>query len=381
VREAAGRADLVVVTGGLGPTEDDLTRHGVAAAAGLPLDLDEDSLEHIEERFRRHGRSMPARNRIQAMVPQGARVLPNSQGTAPGFVVRCGDAHVAVLPGVPLEMETMFRAHLVPYIQDLPIERQAIRVERLRLFGMPESLVNERIASLMARTANPLIGLLVTEGVITVKLTATCRTEAEAAAAIRPAREEARKLLGDAVFGAGDETLQDAIAGLLERHQKTLAVAESCTGGLVGHYLTEVPGISRVLLEDLVTYSNEAKVELLHVPWETIQAVGAVSEEVAAAMAAGVRRRAKADIGLSTTGIAGPTGAGPHKPVGLVYTGLATDQVTRVERLKLVGDRQVVKDRAAKSALNMLRLHLQKLGDWSRSDASLGGTAQPGGPG
>ena len=368
LREAAARAHLVVATGGLGPTEDDLTRHAVGKAAGAPLELHEPSLAHIEERFRRYGRPMPPQNRIQAMIPAGAVVLPNSEGTANGFVVRCGDAHIAALPGVPREMRAMFENHLAPFIESLGLERRAVAVEKLNVFGLPESVVNERIRHLMTRGANPTVGLRVCGGVITVKFTATGSTAEEARKLIAPAREAAERQLGEAVLGPAETTIQEAVAELLETHGLTLAVAESCTGGLVGHYLTEVPGISRFLLEDLVTYSNEAKVELLGVPRETIERVGAVSEEVATEMAAGVRRRAGADIGLSTTGIAGPTGGSPQKPVGLVYVGLATDQWARAERLKFVGHRSVIKDRAAKTALNILRLHLKRIGDWAHQD-------------
>ena len=359
IRANAPHCHLIVVSGGLGPTEDDLTRHGVTRAAGVGLVLDDASLEHMERRFYRYGRQMPPRNRIQAMVPEGATVLPNSQGTAPGFVVCCDNTCVAVLPGVPREMKAMFTDHLRPFIEAMPVERTAIRVERLRLWGLPESGVNQTLRHLMGRDANPLLGLLVSEGVISVKFTATAPSQVEAAELIAPVREECERLLGDAVFGSGDDTLHGVVASLLEHRGKTIAVAESCTGGLIGHYLTEVPGISRFLLEDLVTYSNQAKVALLGVPEETIAAVGAVSEEVAAAMAEGVRSRAKSDVGLSTTGIAGPTGGSDAKPVGLVYCGLACDQGTRVERLKFIGDRSVIKDRAAKAALNILRLHLR----------------------
>jgi len=366
LREAAARAHLVVTTGGLGPTEDDLTRHAVAKVADAPLELHEPSLAHIEERFRRYGRTMPPRNRIQAMIPAGAIVLDNSEGTANGFVVRCGDAHIAALPGVPHEMRAMFENHLASFIEGLPLERHAVAVEKLKIFGLPESSVNERIRHLMTRGANPTVGLRVDGGVITVKFTATGSSLEEARRLIAPAREAAERQLGDAVFGYDETTIEQAVAQLLERHRLTVAVAESCTGGLVGHYLTEVPGISRFLLEDLVTYSNEAKLELLGVARETIEAVGAVSEEVAGQMAAGVRQRAAADIGLSTTGIAGPTGGSPQKPVGLVFVGLATEDWTRVERLKLVGSRTIIKERAAKAALDILRLHLKRIGDWSK---------------
>ncbi|MFW6163376.1 MAG: competence/damage-inducible protein A [Planctomycetota bacterium] len=366
IRRNAPDCELMVLSGGLGPTEDDLTRHGVARAAGVGLILDEESLERIEDRFHRYGRPMPERNRIQAMVPEGATVLPNAQGTAPGFITVCGETCVVVLPGVPREMTAMFADHVRPVIEGMPHDRQVVRVERLRLFGLPESTVNQTIRHLMRRDANPLVGLLVSGGIISVKLTALARTQAEAAELIRPVREECRRLLGDAIFGEGTDELHEVVAALLGRHGKTVAIAESCTGGLIGHYLTEVPGISEFFLEDLVTYSNQAKIDLLGVQPDTLDAAGAVSEEVAAAMAEGVRRRSGADLGLSTTGIAGPTGGTATKPVGLVYCGLATEGGTRVEPMKWVGSRSVVKERAAKAALNALRLHLQGLGDWSR---------------
>jgi len=366
VRYACRRVNLLVATGGLGPTNDDLTRHAVAKAMNVPLELHDESLARIEERFRRYGRPMPAQNRIQAMVPQGATVLPNAEGTAPGFVVRLSGTHAAFLPGVPREMKAMFQASLEPFIQSLPLERAVVQVARLHTFGIPESLVNEKLCHLMTRGANPLIGLRVSGGVISVKLTATGASRHEARRLLGPAVAEVRRRLGDAVFGEGDETLELAVARQLERHAATLAVAESCTGGLVGHMLTNVPGISRFLLEDLVTYSNAAKAELLGVPAETIESAGAASEQVAAAMAEGVRRRAKAHVGLSTTGIAGPTGGTDAKPVGLVFVGLAAEGGAKVQRLQLVGDRQVIKSRAARHALNYLRLHLLKAGGWSQ---------------
>ncbi len=366
LRYASKRVNLVVATGGLGPTHDDLTRHAASKVANAPLELHEESLAAIEERFRRFGRPMPAQNRIQAMIPRDADVLPNSEGTAPGFILRLGDACVAFLPGVPREMRAMFEKSLAPFITALPIERRAVRVERLHTFGVPESTVNEKLGNLVLRGANPLIGLRVSGGVVSIKLLATGPDQASVERVLGPTLDAVRQRFGEAIFGTDNDTLELAVARLLECHGKTLAVAESCTGGLVGHLLTNVPGISRFLLEDLVTYSNAAKTELLGVPAETIQAVGAVSAEVARAMAEGVRRRAKAAIGLSTTGVAGPTGGSDAKPVGLVYIGLATDVATTVERVQLVGSRELIKDRAAKSALNILRLHLGKMGDWSK---------------
>lgn len=366
LRYASRRVNLIVASGGLGPTEDDLTRHAVSKAAKAPLEMHEESLAAIEERFRRYGRPMPARNRIQAMMPEGATVLPNTEGTAPGFVCRVNDAYAAFLPGVPREMRAMFDNALRPLIESLPLERRAVRVEKLHTFGVPESQANEMLGPLMLRGSNPLLGLRVSGGVVSIKVLATGATVEAAERVLAPAVLAVRQRFAEAVFGSGADTLELAVARLLEDRNKTLAVAESCTGGLVGHLLTNVPGISRFFLEDLVTYSNAAKTELLGVPAETIQAVGAVSEEVARAMAEGVRRRAGADIGLSTTGIAGPDGGSDAKPVGLVYIGLATEAGASAQRVQLLGSRELIKDRAAKSALNALRLHLMGVGDWSK---------------
>ncbi len=368
LRYHARRVNLIVASGGLGPTHDDLTRHCAAKAANVRLELHEESLAAIEERFRRWGRPMPAQNRIQAMVPAGAEVLPNTEGTAPGFVVRIGDAYAAFVPGVPREMKAMFDKALAPLILALPIERRAVRIARLHTFGIPESQADQKLGALMHRGANPLVGLRVSGGVVSIKVVATGQDDASAGNILAPVLATIRERFGEAIFGEDGDTLELAVARLLEQRGNTLAVAESCTGGLIGHLLTNVPGISRFLLEDLVTYSNAAKTELLGVRADTIQAVGAVSEEVARAMAEGVRRRARADIGLSTTGIAGPDGGSAEKPVGLVYIGLATDAGTGVERLQLVGARELIKDRAAKFALNILRLHLLRAGDWSKKE-------------
>ncbi len=366
LRYASKRVNLIVATGGLGPTQDDLTRHAVAKVANTPLELHEGALAGLEERFRRWGRPMPPQNRIQAMIPAGAEVLPNTEGTAAGFVARIGSAHAAFLPGVPREMRAMFTKALVPFILALPIKRRAVRIVRFHTFGVPESQVDQALGSLMHRGANPLVGLRVSGGVVSIKVMATGSDEEGVEKTLAPVVEAIEQRFGKALFGSGSDTLELATARLLERHGKTVAVAESCTGGLVGHLLTNVPGISRFLREDLVTYSNPAKTELLGVPTDLIQSVGAVSEEVARAMAEGVRRRAKVDLGLATTGIAGPDGGSAEKPVGLVYVALASEAGAAVERLQLVGGREFIKDRAAKFALNTLRLHLSGMGDWSK---------------
>lgn len=357
LRQVAGRADVVLITGGLGPTRDDVTRHALAAAAGVTLELDPASRDHIAALFRRWGRQMPAGNEIQAMLPVGGRAIPNPHGTAPGIEMHLGRATVYAMPGVPREMEAMFQADLLPRLKALSAGAAVVE-RRLHCFGAGESTIGERIYDLMAPDRQPRIGTSVANGLVTVRLVARSDSSAGAQALIRTTEAEVRRRLGQLVFGADDETLEGIVVRLLQERRLTLAVAESCTGGLITHRLTEVPGVSANLLEAVVAYSNRAKAEILGVPAGLFATVGAVSEEVARAMAEGARRRARADLALSATGIAGPTGASVEKPLGLVYVGLADARGTQVERLVLHGDRSTIKDRAAKAALNRLRLYL-----------------------
>jgi len=357
VKLAAARSEVVIVTGGLGPTHDDLTREAVAAAAGAELVLDPPSLEHVKRIFAARGVEMPASNAKQATVPRGSDVLPNAVGTAAGFRVDVGAASVFVLPGVPREMKAMFNA-AVPL---LPKGDGAIAVRMLKCFGMSESLIAEKLAVQMELDGNPKVAFLASEGVISVKFTASGETHDAALASIQPVMSKAASLLGDAVFGEDDDTLERVVARLLESQGRTLAVAESCTGGLVAARLTDVPGISAYFLEGVVTYSNESKARLLGVPEELFGTVGAVSEQVARAMAEGVRVRSGADIGVGITGIAGPGGGSAAKPVGTVHVAVATAAHTSHRKFALRGTRTVIKDRAAKHALNMVRSELLAL--------------------
>ena len=365
VREAAdkslsrpGRGEgegqfILIVTGGLGPTHDDVTREAVAAAAGAELVLDTPSLADIRARFKARGIDMPPSNEKQAAIPRGADVLPNPVGTAPGFRVRIGQAFVFVLPGVPGEMKAMFEAAVLPL---LPKGEGVIASRVLNCFGMAESAIAELLGAHIDLHGDPRVAFLPVEGIIHVKFTAHAASRVAALARIAPAADRAHQLLGDVVFGEDDDSLEDAVVSLLERHNKTLAVAESCTGGLLADRLTDVSGISRCFLEGLVTYSNEAKTRLLGIPAPLFDTVGAVSEEVARLMAEGVRSRSHADFGVGITGIAGPTGGTPDKPVGTVHIAVASAARTMHRHLTLLGSRRQVKDRAAKYALNMLRL-------------------------
>jgi len=357
--EAASRADVVILTGGIGPTTDDRTRETVAQFCGVALRADAEALAHIEALFRARGRRMTPNNRKQALIPAGAEVIRNPLGTAAGFFVRHNSSLLVSLPGVPKEMKRMFTDSVLPRLRDKGAGQRVGRTRLLRSFGLSESAIDERIAPLMAPHRNPSVGTMAQEGVISIRIHAQAQSEPEAMCMLDEAEREIREKLGEIIFGRDEQTLASAVSALLEAEGATLAVAESCTGGLVAHWLTDVPGISRFFREGLVTYSNESKIERLGVPAELIQACGAVSPEVAKAMAEGVHRRARTDYGLGLTGIAGPGGGTERKPVGLVFIALAGPKgPTAVEECRWTGPRDYVKDRSAKTALNMLRLEL-----------------------
>jgi nicotinamide-nucleotide amidase len=359
-RVALGRAGLVVVSGGLGPTQDDLTREALAAVAGVPLVEDSVSLAAIEAMFARRNRAMPVRNRVQALLPQGAEALPNRVGTAPGVWLRVGDSVVACLPGVPHEMRIMFDEQVVPRLRATGLATRAIVERKVNLFGKGESEIEAEALDLTVRGRNPEVGITAHEATISFRVAAEADTLDEAERLIEPTLATIRERFATLIVGEGTDDVPEAVFAQLTRTRATLATAESCTGGLVAHLLTRIAGVSAHYLGGVVSYANEAKVELLGVDPELIAAHGAVSAEVAAAMAAGVRDRLKADLGLSITGIAGPSGGSPEKPVGLVYLGLATAKGVSTRRIEIGPEqpRSVIQGRSAKQALNWVRLTL-----------------------
>ena len=357
ITAAAAQAELVLVTGGLGPTADDLTRQGLAdAMGGVELVEDAASLAAMEAFFRRRGRVMVAANRIQAMFPAGSTPIANSRGTAAGIAAKLGRADVYVMPGVPVEMRRMFAERIAP---ELPAGTSAVVRRVLHTFGTGESDVGSRLADLMARGTNPLIGTTVAAGLVSVRVTARAQ-DAEAARAMADAAvAEVSSRLGDWVVGEGDHAMAAAVgAGLRERGQ-TLVTAESCTGGLIGKMVTDPAGSSDYYLGGVVSYANAAKRDLLGVREQTLAEHGAVSEPVAREMARGARERFGADWAVSATGIAGPGGGSEEKPVGLVYIGVSGPGVDEAHRHVLPGDRETIRLRAATAALNHLRLALR----------------------
>ena len=361
LRAALGWADLIVMTGGLGPTEDDITRSAIAQLLQLPLDVDETIVDRIRERFQRRGLTMPEINRRQAMVPRGADVLPNPNGTAPGLWLEHGRTGFVLLPGPPREMKPMFEA--------IVVERLAPRTSGAGLFRRVLRITG-RTESDVDATAQPIYGkwtsqavpiattILAVLGQIELHLTARATSRPEADAALESAVAELQAALGESLYSADGRPLEAVVGDALRSKGFTIAVAESCTGGLLASRLTDVPGSSAYVDRGVVCYSNRAKIELLGIAEALIAEHGAVSEAVARAMAEAIRAQARASVGVGVTGIAGPGGGSPEKPVGTVAIAVAGGGVARVRTFQFVGGRDQVKFQAAQAALNMVRLML-----------------------
>lgn len=357
IKDAVKRSRVVITTGGLGPTEDDITRKVVARALNKRLALDEKVLEGIRARFQSFGVKMPERNSRQAMVISGAQVLSNPNGTAPGLYLEHDGCAVALLPGPPREMKPMFEHHLLSRLERLSSSsRIATRV--LRVAGLGESAVDEKIAPIYTKYENPQTTILFNSSEIEIHLRAHGRTETDAEALLDDLSLKIEEALGNSAFSFRGETMEEVVGRRLAMTEFTVAVAESCTGGLIAQRLTSVAGASKYFMEGVVTYSNDAKVRLLGVDKKLIKEFGAVSQQVARDMARGVRHRAKTDFGLAVTGIAGPGGGTEDKPVGLVYVALADAAHTEHRKLIIPGDRELVRWRASQAALDMLRRRL-----------------------
>ena len=357
LREALRRTELVIVMGGLGPTGDDITREAVAGALGRDLVLQRDVLEGIEDRFRRRQLPMPKPNRKQAFVIRGAAVLPNKNGTAPGQVLMVGRKKIVLLPGPPHELKPMCEESVWPALGRERCGHFSRAV--LKVTGLTESMVDALISDLYPKRADLGLTILASPGQIEVHLSAfSAGSGVLAEKKLRRLKSKFMGRLRNHVFSETGDSLEEVVGLLLKKQKKTLAVAESCSGGLISHRLTNVPGSSEYFLEGAIAYSNAAKIELLAVSPDLIKTHGAVSFPVARAMASGIRRRARADLGLAVTGIAGPTGGSPEKPIGLVFTALAWPGGTEVQKNLFLGKREQVKLQSAQKGLDMVRRHL-----------------------
>lgn len=360
VTTALGRADAVVITGGIGPTQDDVTREALAAAAGVPLVRNADLEAGLRARFEALRRDVPDLNYRQADQPEGADALPNTRGTAPGVRVRIGGGVAYALPGVPHEMQAMFTDSVLPDLLERAGQPAVIVHRVLRTAGMWESAVAAALADQVARldgAGGVTIAFLASGGQTRVRLTAKAATREEAVALIDPEEKAARDALGSGLYGYDDDTLEEVLASMLRVRGETVAVAESLTGGLLGATISAAEGASDVYRGGITAYATQLKNDLLGVPGPVLDAVGAVAPETAGAMAAGARERLGATYGLSLTGVAGPSEQ-EGKPVGTVFCGLATPTGGVVRPMRLPGDRPMIRQYACVAAMNLLRLHL-----------------------
>jgi nicotinamide-nucleotide amidase len=354
--EALKRVELIIASGGLGPTEDDLTRETVADLLGRKLQLNKEILQYIEGRFRQLGREMPPVNVRQAMVPEGAEVLENPRGSAPGLWIEDGGRRIALLPGPPRELKPMFHERVLPRLQRLASSVRMFHRE-LRVAGMGESALEQRIKPIYTRYADVNTTILAAPGEIQIHLRIWTNDAAHAKKTLDEIVQSFQLALTDRIFSLDGSPLEEVVAQILTMNSATISAAESCTGGLLAQRLTSIAGSSSYFLGGVVCYSNELKTAWVDVPAELIKTKGAVSSEVAIALADGIRRRAGSTLGVGITGIAGPGGGSEEKPVGTVHVAISHAGGVKERSARFPGDREVIRWHAAQLALDMVRIH------------------------
>lgn len=356
LKESLNRSDIVICTGGLGPTEDDITKEVCAKYFGYELELHKPSLDAMIERFKHMNRVPTKNNEKQAYFPKEAYILKNDNGTAPGCIMEKEGKMIVVLPGPPREMEPMFENYVKPYLSKLTDD--VIESEVLRIIGVGESKVENDILDIIDSQTNPTIATYAKGYECTLRITAKAKSVEEAKELMKPMSDEMKRRFGQSLYATGETSIEEVVAKMLVENNLKIAVAESCTGGMVSASLINYPGISSVFMEGCVTYSNEAKMKSLGVKKETLDVYGAVSDKCAKEMASGVAARYNTNIGIATTGIAGPDGGTDEKPVGLVYFGIYINGKVISKKYVFNGDRQGVRERATRTILNDLRLEL-----------------------
>ena len=356
LEESLNRSDIVICTGGLGPTEDDITKEVCAKYFGYELELHKPSLDAMIERFKHMNRVPTKNNEKQAYFPKEAYILKNDNGTAPGCIMEKEGKMIVVLPGPPKEMESMFENYVKPYLSKLTDD--VIESEVLRIIGVGESKVENDILDIIDSQTNPTIATYAKGYECTLRITAKAKSVEEAKELIKPMSDEMKRRFGQSLYATGETSIEEVVAKMLVENNLKIAVAESCTGGMVSASLINYPGISSVFMEGCVTYSNEAKMKSLGVKKETLDVYGAVSDNCAKEMASWVAARYNTNVGIATTGIAGPGGGTDEKPVGLVYFGIYINGKVITKKYVFNGDRQGIRERATRTILNDLRLEL-----------------------
>ncbi len=348
MQDTLNRSDIIITTGGLGPTEDDLTRQAVAEALGIKLIKNPELVKHIKNVFLDKGFTLTKNNFRQAYLPEGAIEIKNKWGTAPGFILNSSDKTIISLPGVPYEMKKMFIESVLPLLNN---NKNIIKTRILHVLGIGESLLEDKLADILYDTDNPAISLLVQKGEIDIRITATGKNENVVKNRIDRKEKKIRKRIGKYIYGSNGNNLPELAGNLLKKNNKSLSIAESCTGGLIGKRVTEIPGSSAYFMGGMVVYSNKAKIRQLNINRDTLATYGAVSSQTAEEMVENVRNIFSSDYAISVTGIAGPGGGSTEKPVGLVYIGVSNGKKNYIYKLNLPGNRQRIRWMSSQYAL------------------------------
>lgn len=358
---AASRSDLIIITGGLGPTVDDVTRDAISEWSGKKLVLNDNILKQIEQFFKNRNIKMPENNKLQAYLPQGALILENRVGTAPGFILEHNSKIIVCVPGVPAEMKPMIETGVIPYLIEKSLAgRFVILSKRIKLTGLPESVIDEKIRDIFIESRNPTVAILAHQTEIEIRLTSRAETREKAIEMIDNLKKEIYNRVGENIYGEDDEALEEKVAILLKEKKLTISTAESCTAGLISYRLTNIPGSSQYFLGGVNTYSNESKINMLGVSEEVIKKYGAVSEECAEQMTQKCREKFGSDISIAVSGIAGPDGATKEKPVGLVFVAIDFKGEIKIFKYNFGGLRDTVRARTGQMALFELYKLLKK---------------------
>lgn len=358
IQEALSRADIVLSIGGLGPTIDDITMITMAGVVEKDLVFNKAIFKYIKEHFKKQVLNAPKDAIKQALIPRGADWIENKVGTAPGLIIKHENKYLIALPGPPRELIPMAEKRVIPLLKKTQLQKWTIKSKSIRLMGLPEAKVNEKIKDLLLLSGHTTVGIYAHLGVVELRITSKAHTEKKADFNIRKIEKKIAAKFKEHIYGTDNETLEQAVGNILLKKKRTLAIAESCTGGLISNLITNTPGSSKYFIAGIVAYSNDIKINQLNIPKDILKKHGAVSKEAAISMARNIREITGTDIGLSVTGIAGPTGQSKKKPVGLVYIALENKKKKIVKEYRFLGSRAEIKDQTAKQALNLLRLNI-----------------------